>query len=165
MFYSVARGDLPRSFALAAGLIIVLASLLAVQGCGTDDDVNGEETSSQAAAAAIAPPAMPVEITSLSVEPESVAEGSPIAFTVSVKGTAAEVTVTDELQPVATAGEFIPVFTEPLVKGPTEGDITTWTLETTATEEGTHRFYATAVLDDGSRIVTIERPTYTVDST
>lgn len=142
----------------AAVTVALLALLIVAQGCGNGEDTSDTVTSS----ATTALPFSGTEITSLSVDQETVTDGSPITFTVMVKGPAVDVTINDELQPSATAGPNTPNFTEPMAKGDTSDDVTTWTLETAASQEGTHRFYAEATLEDGSKIVSIERPTYTV---
>lgn len=71
-------------------------------------------------------------------------------------------TITDELSPSSLGGQYTPVFSDSMVKGSTSDGVTTWALETIASDVGTHRYYATATLADSDRIVTLERPTYEV---
>ena len=106
-----------------------------------------------------------VEILSEDVSPDEVGEGDAVSFTVSVRGNASKVILTDELGPASAGGDFTPVFTEKMVEGSTSGGITTWTLDATASDPGRHRFYATATASDGSKVVMPgEAPTYVVDA-
>lgn len=164
MSMSAKQRNLLITAGVAAGIALLIIILLLARGCdGEDVTTDTVKTATIATATTSTQEETAVEIISQSVTPDNVAEGSAISFTVLVRGNASTLTLTDELGPASSGGSFTQIFSDAMVKGQTSGDTTTWTLDTTASKVGRHRFYATATLGDGSTVMASgEPPTYLV---
>jgi hypothetical protein len=103
------------------------------------------------------------EIISESVSPGEAVVGETTTFTVLVKGEVASISLTDQLPPASSGGQFTENFTMAMSLASQDGDISTWTLQATANDLGRHRYFATAVKADGTTVqATGEAPTYVV---
>ncbi|MHB0915653.1 MAG: hypothetical protein ACYC5A_04745 [Thermoleophilia bacterium] len=155
-----------QGMALIAAIVVVIVIIIAVFAFSCDDETDkAAGTTSATTATSTRKETAAVEIISQSVEPSSATEGDTLTFTALVKGDPASVSLTDQLPPATGDGQPGENFTMEMTMESRDGDVTTWTLQATASGVGRHPFFATAIDAEGNAVqATGVAPTYMVSS-
>lgn len=154
MSYFRTRQGMALIGAVVAVSVIII--VLLAFSCDGQTDKNTRTTSATKATSTRKESA--VEIISQSVAPGAATEGETLTFTVLVQGEPASVSLTDQLAPVTGDGQPSEDLTMAMTLESRDGDISTWTLQATASGVGRHLYFATAVDGDGKETRSADDP-------